>query len=568
MAVDTITRWISKPVGAISAYLLLALILTFPMCLHPIDTVVGHEQASVGCHVWVIWWARQSLELHTPLIFFPYGADVVQLYGSDLLSPVLFSMVSLPPSLLYNLWVLCLLIVGALGMRRLLLFLQCSHWPALAGGWTWMCAPFLQHELLNGTSELLSTGLLTWFIWLTLSIWEAPTLRKGLWIGVISGVLLMSSAYNPFFMLLILLSLLIHRVSSNLEPLWSKDLVLSTFAAIGAFLPFLLFVGWIQVSHGALDTFSRRLDWLSMEVSLPDSYVGLWDWFSINPSPLPARMPLPDGTHFEYWTTCTNYLGWVVIIASIYGLLTRGSYRFGGWITMLFTGMLIAMGPYLRIDGHVVMLGSTPIHLPAQTIDFLFPLFSITAIHAYRYSAVVCIAIAVLAARGMKKYTAIWMIAILLETILIAPQSYPQHTTEISASPTLRRLRDMPDAAVFTFPIAKENLHDLSQVLLAQTIHEKPIHEGGIHRRAGFEATQLFRDNYVVDALSGRWGPEYPSTLEGKMGLRYLTQVGYRYVLVPSENKEAISFAQESLGDPISGDDAWTLWDLSNQLGD
>ena len=565
MVVEAITRLISKPIGAFSVYLVLALILTFPMCLHPIDTVVGHEQASVGCHVWVIWWARQSLELHTPLIFFPYGADVVQLYGSDLISPLLFSGISLPPSLLYNVWVLFLMIVGALGMRQLLKFLHVSPWIALAGGWAWMCAPFLQHELLNGTSELLSTGLLSWFIWLTLSIWEDPTPKKGLWIGMLSGILLMSSAYNPFFMLLILLTLLIHRLTTNLEPLWSKALIQSTLAAVGGFLPFLLFVGWIQVTHGALDTFSRRLDWLSMDVSLPDSYVGLWDWFSPESSPLPARMPLPDGTHFEYWTTCTNYIGWVVIIAAVYGIWNKERYRFGGWFAMLLASMLIAMGPYLRIDGNVVLWGETPIHLPAQTIDFLFPLFSITAMHAYRYSAVVCIAIAILAVKGMKRYTPLWMLAILMETTLMAPQPYPQHTTEISPSPTLRRLRDMPDAAVFTFPIAKENLHDLSLVLLAQTVHEKPIHEGGIHRRAGFEATQLFRDNYVVDALSGRWGPEYPSTLEGKMGLQYLTQVGYRYVLVPSENKEAISFAQESLGDPISGDEEWTLWDLTGE---
>ena len=160
MVVESVTNWISKPIGAVSVFILLALILTFPMCLHPIDTVVGHEQASVGCHVWVIWWARQSLELHTPLIFFPYGADVVQLYGSDLLSPLLFSVISLPPSLLYNFWVLFLLTIGALGMRQLLLFLGSTPWMALAGGWAWMSAPFLQHELLNGTSELLSTGLL------------------------------------------------------------------------------------------------------------------------------------------------------------------------------------------------------------------------------------------------------------------------------------------------------------------------------------------------------------------------------------------------------------------------
>jgi len=561
--VDTLNKLIASTWGAFAVYLLLALLLTFPMCLHPIETVVGHDHASVGCHVWVLWWARQSLDLHTPLIFFPYGADVVQLYGSDLLSPLLFSVVSLPPSLLYNCWILLLLVIGALGVRQILLFLQTTPWIAIAGGWAWMCSPFLQHEMLNGTSELLSTGLLAWFIWFTLDIWEAPTARKGLLIGVVSGILLMSSAYNPFFMLLILVSLLIHRLTTNLTPLWSTNLLYCCLYAVASFLPFLLFVGWIQVSHGALDTFSRRLDWLSLDVSLPDSYVGLTNWFSTTPSPLPAKMPLPDGTHFEYWTTCTNYIGWVVILAMLFGWKHRRSFRFGGWAWMLFGAMLIAMGPYLRLNGSVLMLGSTPIHLPAQTVDFLFPLFSITAMHAYRYSAVVCIAVAVLAARGMGRYTPLWMLGILLETTLISPQPYPQHTTAISQSPTLRRLRDLPDAAVFTFPVAKEDLHDLSTVLLAQTIHEKPIHEGGIHRRAGHDSTQLFRDNYVVDALSGRWGPEYPSTLEGKMGLQYLTQVGYNYVLVPSTNKEAISFAQESLGDPISGDEEWTLWQLS-----
>mgnify|MGYP000132617602 CR=1 FL=1 len=561
---DTVKQYCQQPLGALIIYLALALLLTFPMCLHPIDTVVGHDHASVGCHVWVLWWARQSLDLHTPLIFFPYGADVVQLYGSDLLSPLLFSVIPFPPSLLYNLWVLFLLVIGAMGVRQLISFIQTEPWLPLAGGWIWMCSPFLQHEMLNGTSELLSTGLLSWFCWLTISIWDDPTPRKGIYIGFVAGVLLMSSAYNPFFMLLMLLVLLMHRLSTNLNPLWSKALLFSTMWAGLAFLPFLTFVGWIQLEHGALDTFSRRLDWLDLGVSLPDSYVSLMAWFDPTPSPLPAIMPLPDGTHFEYWTTCTNYIGWTLLVGMVVGWKHRKTYRFGGWAWMTIVAMLIAMGPYLRIDNNVLFWGTTPIHLPAQTINFLFPLFSITAIHAYRYSAVVCIAIAVLAVRGMRGWTPLWMGLCLLETILFAPQPYPQHTTTISQSPTLRRLRDLPDAGVFTFPIAKEDLHDLSTVLLAQTIHEKPIHEGGIHRRAGFEATQLFRDNYVVDSLSGRWGPEYPSTLEGKMGLQYLQQFGYDYVLVPSDNNEAISFAQESLGNPISGDDEWTLWQLSS----
>ena len=562
---DAVNKHISTLKGAIGVYLLLTVILTFPVILSPINTVVGHEQASVGCHVWVIWWAQQSFNIETPLIFYPYGADVVRLYGSDLFSPLLFSFLPFPPSLLYNFWVHLLLLVGGLGVRQLLLFLKTTNWQALAGGWCWICAPFLQHEMLNGTSELLSTGLLSWFTWLMLEIWEHPTRKKGICMGVLSGILLMSSAYNPFFMLLIVSVLLIHRMTTNLRPLWRKDVWTTSSWALLAFSPFLVFVGWIQVSHGALETFSRRMDWQSLGVSLPDAYVGIGDWFDPRSNPLPALMPLPDGTEFEYWTTCTNYLGWVAIVAVLVGWKHRKQFRFGGWALLLGAGMLIAMGPYLRHEGTVLLWKDTPIHLPASTIDFLFPLFSITAMHAYRYSAVVCIALAVLAARGMRRWTPLWMLAVLIETTLVSPQPFPQPVTQISQSPSLRTLRDLPDAAVFTFPIAKENLHDLGQVLLAQTIHEKPIHDGGIHRRAGHEATLLFRENFVVDGLSGRWGPEFPSTLEGRLGLQHLQTLGYDYVLVPSTNLDAIAFTQQALGSPVTGDEEWTVWQLSTE---
>ena len=327
---------------------------------------------------------------------------------------------------------------------------------------------------------------------------EHPTTQKGLWIGSYLDCFYVQ-CLQPILYAFDSPCSLAHRLSTNSTTLVNAP-AKSSLAAVCAFPLFLTLVGWIQPSHGALDTFSRRLDWKSLDLSLPDSYVNIDGWFNPNDSPLPAIMSLPDGRQFEYWTTCTNYLGWVTLVALIVGWRHRRTYAFGGWFILLLSGMLIAMGPYIRLDGAVILFGEQPIHLPASTIDFLFPLFSITAMHSYRYSAVVCIALAVLAARGMRRWTPVWMLAIALETLIVAPQPYPQYTTTIPQSPTLRRLRDMPDAAVFSFPIAKENLYDLGRVLLAQTIHEKPIHEGGIHRRAGFDATK--RDNYVVDGLS------------------------------------------------------------------
>ena len=51
----------------------------------------------------VLWWAPQGLShIETDLIFYPYGGDVMKLYGSDVLSPLSW----IPfPVFLYNIWV-------------------------------------------------------------------------------------------------------------------------------------------------------------------------------------------------------------------------------------------------------------------------------------------------------------------------------------------------------------------------------------------------------------------------------------------------------------------------------
>ena len=39
----------------------LALLVTWPLALDPFGQVIGHPEASVGCHVWVLWWAQHYL---------------------------------------------------------------------------------------------------------------------------------------------------------------------------------------------------------------------------------------------------------------------------------------------------------------------------------------------------------------------------------------------------------------------------------------------------------------------------------------------------------------------------
>ena len=228
------------------------------------------------------------------------------------------------------------------------------------------------------------------------------------------------------------------------------------------------------------------------------------------------------------------------------------------WV--LIIAALIALGPYLRWTDQVLTIAGHPITLPAATIGLVFPPFAITAIHAYRYSAVVMLAVSVLAVRKLKSPW--WGALILLEVLFWAPQPWPAATMNMPDSVVLEQLSELPDGAVFTYPIAKENLHDLGQVLLAQTIHGKPIHDGGIHRRAGEQSVQLFTENFVVDELSHRSGPMYPSKREALAGFQDLKAKGYRYLLTPAEQQEAVLWGIGVLGLPLQQDDEWCLWEL------
>jgi hypothetical protein len=545
-------------------YLLVVCMLTYPMILSPSSVVIGHEYASVACHIWVLWWAREHLgEFDTDLIFYPYGSDVVQLYGSDILSPPLLAQLPFSLAVLYNFWVIVLLLVGAMGARRLALYFKHTEKPAFLAGIIFCSAPFFQHEMLNGTSELLSTGFLPWYAWLFLSMLEKPSIGKSLSIGLVAGILLTLSAYNPFFILLLSLVFLLFRLTRSIKPTLTLQLWTQSIWAGLVFLPFALGIGFLQLNHGAAETFSRRTNWLDKDLLLPDSYASILNWFDPRESAIPAVMDLPSGGVFEYWTTCTVYLGWIVIFGILWGWrqAKQTDLRMLQWLLVL--AMLIAMGPYLRFDKEVLSLFGYTIYLPSYTIGYLFPLFAVTAIHAYRYTAVVILAASILASKHLKSL--LWGGLILLEVLLWAPQMYPTPVTQMLESQVLDYLAEQPDGAVFTYPIAGEDLHDLGQVLLAQTVHGKPIHDGGIHGRAGSEATQLFRDNFMVDQLSNRLNVEYPTGKEAQVGFQHLYEQGYRYVLSFSEEAEALEWGTSVLGEPMRKDEKWVVWILKDK---
>lgn len=556
--------------GLLGVWLLaVSLAITWPMATDPAGQILGHPECTAGCHVWVLWWAQNHLgDPHTPLLFFPHGADVVTLYGSDLLSPLLLALAPLSPVLAYNLWVVVLLVFGGCGAAALGRRLGAADGGAALGATVWVTAPFFQHELLNGTAELLAAGFLPWFARAVLDSLDRPSLATGLRLGVWTALGVLSSVYNLFFMAVVGLCIFLHRLSVTPSVVVTRPVLQRGLVGVAVAVVLLLPAVWLQLSHGATKTLSRRGMWLEQDPPLPDSFAQLTDWVDPRPADLPALLPLPGGGEFAYWTTCTVFLGFSVLVFAGLGLWRARSERvphtrgapLTPFLILVVVGMLIAMGPTLRAGGEVLTVLGWEVTLPAVVLADLFPPFVLTALHAYRYTSVVLVGLVALASRSVDQ--PVWAVVVLAEALALSPVPWPAVTTPVPGGPVLEALASAPEGAVLSVPVERENLGDLSWMMLAQTQHGKPVQDGGIHRRAGADATALFADNPLVLSLATQPDTEWPTGRAASYHLDSLRAQGFAYVLAPASAEAAVSWLSLVAGAPAHADDDWLLWTL------
>jgi hypothetical protein len=550
-------------------FLLLSLLITWPMAASPTRVVVGHEEATAACHVWVLWWAQMHLgDPQTDLIFHPHGADVVTLYGSDVLSPVLLAASPLPAVLTFNLWVVTLLLLGGFGGRALGRALGATRWGALAGGTVFLAAPFFQHELLNGTTELLAAAALPWFAAVLWRLLETPTRRLGLALGLVTALGTLASAYNAFFLLVVGLCLFLHRVSTTPGPVITREHWLHGLTGVGLSAALLAPLAWLQVGHGAGATLSRRGEWRTQSPPMPDSFADLGDWLDPTPAAIPEVLTLPGGETFSYWTTCSVFLGFVALGLGLAGAWRSRQRRIPGsrgrvvtpLVLLVLVGMLFASGPVARLGDRVLSLGGVPLVMPLSIVAELFPPADLTGLHAYRYAAVVVTGLSGLVALGARGR--FWFVLLAAEALLLAPTPWPAAVTPHPESAVLTSLSEDPaPGAVLTLPTRKEDLHDLGRLLLAQTVHGRPVQDGGIHRRAGGQATALF-DEVLLLERQAEFTPRFLGDAQARFDLGLMHEAGFRWVLVPAEEEEAMAWTAALLGPPARADAHWALWPM------
>ena len=553
----------------VGAYLALAILITWPIVLDLSDSIIGYHNCTNRMHVWVLWVVKQLLmsgyaPTETNYIFFPLGANLVLLYGSDLFYPVVLSPLVelLSPGIVFNLKLIFSFTMGAMGAALLMRQVAVGRLAAGVGGALFMIGPYFLLETFNGVSELVAVEWIPFaLLYLLRSQGSQGRVKDTLLCALFSLMAAYSSGYNIFFLLLFGMVLVAYRLlSSWRDGAWRKAIrlkpliLLGMVAAVGI-LPLGLLHRQGQtgdrVHEEALNMFDPE--------STPrmDSSAALTRFFRPGRNQIPWIKDNGDGTFEKTNTTYSVYLGLGILALAIFGFVSaRPRATLWGIVALFFA--ILCLGPHLYFTEERLLLGGNMVPLPGYLLYKLLPGFAVTVRHSYRYVAMVHLALAVLAAMGLHvllgrfkapKIRAGVAAGVLLlclgEILLVGPCPWPIASTSSRVPAFYHELaKDTEPYPIIELPYS-DWLEHLQPMLMAQTVHQKKLIAGAVHHRLNDEDLSFI--NQVPLALSFL-KEQTITSIEDRdtilFSVKALQVAGFRYVLVRDNKFETPHRAQ------------------------
>ena len=543
---------------ALAGYFALAVLLTWPLLPHLGDRLIGYEHCTNRMHLWVLWMVKQMLfsgqvPVHTEHIFYPFGTNLVRLYGSDLLYPVVLSPLThlLSAAVVFNLKILFSLTVAPYGVFRLLRYLGVGRAAALGGGALFTSTPYFLLETLNGVSELVAVE---WIPLAVLYLLRSQDLgrRRDVTLAVLFTLLASyASGYNVFFLFFFGVVLVAQRLITGKElgPWRERVRVKQLSVVAGLCLVGLAPYALLHHSGGTARSLSVELSDVLDPSHRPmaDSSASVASYLRPGRNEIPLRRVGENGRQEVINTTHTTYLGYGILLLALLGLL-RGRGASLWWATAgVF--VLLSAGPHLCISGDPVVVAGTRIPMPGLLLYKVIPGFDVTMRHAYRYVAMAHLALAVLAGLGLhwllgllrgaaRHATAVVLVPgavglCLLEVLAVGPAPYPIPMTTLEVPAIYEQLAADPRPfAILELPHA-DDLNYLQPYLYYQTVHGKPMIDGAVHSRLTKDELSFIRKVPLAWAFIYEENMLLPLTkAQVSFSLEMLREARFRYALL------------------------------------
>ncbi len=453
----TTLRRLVEPSLVLSLYSAVALVVTYPLVTNLGRRLLGSERSDLWFHVWGYWWMKESLlgqlrlPVHTHHINYPDG-------GILFLIDPLGSLLSLPLQLLfgltvaYNLVALLNLVFAATAAYYLIRYLLARGGapdtppllclPALVGGVVFGFSPHLLGEIENGITETFHAGWIPVYALLLLRIFDCPSRRRAMALGLCLFVAFFANAYYGIFCLLLSVLALIGHLIKDRKAVLSKRFVQAMAVAVACFVvPAVPYYLGFSAAHESPESLVHR----NPEPPALDVLVRNKAFITEATSLLLVRDRDSDrfrgeGDHFSNIT----YLGYIPLILFMLGASLaarrRGRHL---WSATFAIFLVLTLGPVLVVDGQVTMLGDDSyLTLPFYHLFTRVPYLCLVS-HPYRLTVMTMLALAVVAGYAVDHFlprfrgwprragvTAAVAAGILIETVNGSPIVHPMSLTD------------------------------------------------------------------------------------------------------------------------------------------
>lgn len=549
------------------AYLLLALVATYPLVLHFNDYFIGGaEDGSMS--IWSIWWMKFSLaDLHQGIfdcqyLFYPFGANLTFHSIPKVLGAIgipLQVLLSLTAS--YNLLVILTFVISGLSTYFLVRYLTRKELPSLMAGALFAFSPYRIAQLSH--INLLATSLIPLYVLMILKARDALTegKRAGWLYFSLAGLLLGLVAYDTehyAIMLVVFNVVFLAAVFPFHGSGGSRRAWLRLLAGIGA-TTLIALVSFSPMLAAARSELERSGDFVTVEqLQIENLSAGVQSFF------IPDRDLDWGLTSLSFLKVKgkgkeSTYLGFGIVLLAAIGAWSARKARYAGlWIVTALVFAVLSLGPFLIIRSKI-----TGIPMPYWLINQI-PLFNMIRAPA-RYVVITSLALAVLAGYGANavierskgiRYSKLMgplMIAFIPAVLFIdidprpnlVSMEVPQVYHDIAASGVPGSVLSLPlgwSTASTGNPVGRET----AIVLLDQTAHERPI-LGGMVARVPSGPIYAMASEPVIDFLSDPAAPPGSADLDPANIARVMEKYQVAFIVVDKINPSQIFGGKESV---------------------
>jgi hypothetical protein len=537
---------INSNIWAIAGYLVITLILTFPLWLNINQWIWGDFAFSdIYGTIWVHWLVKESVlnfDLksiwHTDLIFYPVGKYVLLDIGNAL-TPLL----GIPFQLLFgfpayhNLICLLILILNGFSMYLLINYIVKNKIVAFFSGLIFGYSPYILNQINCGDIE---QAILFWMVLYILYLLKMPNkrpLRNGLLAGLFLSITSLSYWFYGMFLVFFTVIFLLYYLSFN-RPFIFNSSFAKGFAGL-ILLSFLLVIPFTLPYLRGMYTCS--VSWLSSFPALSQFKAGgLPDYFySIIGSSRKIHPPFLLSKYFE------NFF-FLKLFFMFFPFLTSMRKKAILWLFSASFFYILSLGPYLQYSSS----NQLPFLKAGLPLPYLFfykyvPFFS-RLWWLDRFSSMGIISITVLygisflwffkkIGRGKKKIFFLGLVtALLILEGFLHKYVFPLKFSNIYVPVYYKELKTRKECAIIELPI----YYSGQKNLYYQTIHQKRTLSGmGMTRGSDFLLPQGFKEfmeeNSFIKFLSNL--PSSKKIQYKKEDVEALRRLGYKYIVVNAE---------------------------------